>query len=110
MLDNEETQGLAALEIMACNCPIFCIDRNYYRSNNKVMEGTVTSVVSWSPACGMKSTEEVWKSDFETFLTNLSSYTPAKFVHENYSYRESARRLMSIAFKIRHLEQEMEQS
>jgi len=110
MLDNEETQGLAALEIMACNCPIFCIDRNYYRSNNKVMEGTVTSIVSWSPICGIKSTEEAWKSDFETFLTNLSSYKPSQFVHENYSYRESARKLMSIAFRIRDLEQEKEQS
>ena len=110
MLDNEETQGLAALEIMACNCPIFCIDRNYYRSNTKIMEGSVTSIVSWSPECGLKTTEEVWKSDFETFLSNLSSYTPAKFVHENYSYKESARKLMTIAFKIRILEQEKEQS
>ena len=110
MLDNEETQGLAALEIMACDCPIFCIDRTYYKSNNNVMEGSVTSIVSWSPECGLKSTEEVWKSDFETFLSNLSSYSPAKFVHENYSYREAARKLMNIAFKVRDLEQETEQS
>jgi hypothetical protein len=40
----------------------------------------------------------------------MSSYTPAKFVHENYSYREAARKLMTIAFKIKDLEQEMEQS
>ena len=110
MLDNEETQGLAALEIMACGCPIFCIDRNYYKSNNKVMEGSVTSIVSWSPQCGIKTTEEVWKSDFETFLSSLSSFTPAKFVHENYSYKESARKLMTIAFKVRSLEQETELS
>jgi hypothetical protein len=58
----------------------------------------------------MKSTEEVWKSDFETFLRNLSTYTPAKFVHENYSYKEAARKLMTIAFKVKHLEQETEQS
>ena len=110
MLDNEETQGLAALEILACNCPIFCIDRNYYTSNNKMMEGSVTSIVSWSPNCGMKSTREKWKEDFPIFLENLKTYTPAEFVKKSYTYKESAKRLLAISLQIKTLEQEKEQS
>jgi hypothetical protein len=106
MLDNEETQGLAAIEIMACNCPIFCIDRTFYTNGKKAMEGSVTSIVSWSPVCGLKSPKEDWKSDFPSFLANLSSYTPATFAHENYTYKESARKLMGIALKIMNPVQE----
>jgi hypothetical protein len=110
MLDNEETQGLAAIEIMACDCPIFCIDRTFYANGNKAMEGSVTSIVSWSAVCGLKSTKEEWKSDFPTFLANLSSYTPATFAHTNYTYKESARKLMNIALRIMTPVLEMEQS
>ena len=106
MLDNEETQGLAAIEIMACNCPIFCIDHTFYTNGNKAMEGSVTSIVSWSPVCGLKSSKEDWKSNFPSFLANLSSYTPAAFAHENYTYKESARKLMGIALQITNPVQE----
>lgn len=110
MLDNEETQGLAALEIMACDCPIFCIDRTYFKSNNKVMDGSVTSIVSWSPQCGMKSTEEKWKEEFPTFLENLASYKPAEFVLSHYTYHTSAKRLLAIALQVMSLEQEKARS
>jgi len=110
MLDNEETQGLAALEILACDCPIFCIDRNYYKSSNKMMEGSVTSIVSWSAECGMKSSEEKWQEDFDTFLKNLETYKPAEFVQNNYTYKESAKKLLSISLKLKSLELEKEQS
>ena len=110
MLDNEETQGLAAIEIMACDCPIFCIDHTYYASGKKVMEGSVTSIVSWSAECGLKSSKEDWKSEFPTFLANLSSYTPVNFAHTNYTYRESARKLLNIALQIMTPVQETGQS
>jgi hypothetical protein len=70
------------------------------------MKGSVTSIVSWSPVCGLKSPKEDWKSDFPSFLANLSSYTPATFAHENYTYKESARKLMGIALKIMNPVQE----
>ena len=95
MLDNEETQGLAALEIMACGCPIFCIDKNRYINCNKIMEGGVTSITCWSPACGLKSSLEKWKEEFPIFLENLSMYRPVEFA-QSYSYRNSAIRLLSI--------------
>jgi len=106
MLDNEETQGLAALEIMACDCPIYCIDRTYFKNNTKLMSGNVTSIVSWSSQCGLKSTEEKWKEDFPIFLENLSTYKPAEFVHSKYTYKASAKNLLSIGLIIKSLELE----
>jgi hypothetical protein len=97
MIDNEETQGLAALEIMACNCPIFCIDKPYYQYKSHVMRNSVTSIVSWNDCCGMKSDWEKWKTDFPTFLNSLANYTPAQFVQQKYSYKECAKTLVSIA-------------
>jgi len=100
MVDNEETQGLAALEIMACGCPIFCIDKKSYVRENLMMSGSVTSICSWSDECGMKSTEEKWKEDFPIFLKNIKTYNPAKFVHERYSFAASARTLLLISSDI----------
>jgi hypothetical protein len=109
MLDNEETQGLAALEIMACDCPIFCIDKTKYINCNKLMEGGVTSVVCWSSVCGLKSSEEKWKDDFPTFLANLSTYKPHEFAR-NYSYKNSAIKLLCIAREIMNPEPKTAQS
>jgi hypothetical protein len=95
MLDNEETQGLAALEIMACDCPIFCIDKTTYTRCNKLMDGGVTSITCWSPICGLKTTLEKWKEDFPIFLTNLLSYKPYDFT-KAYSYRATAVKLLCI--------------
>jgi hypothetical protein len=101
MLDNEETQGLAALEIMACNCPIFCIDKKSYVRNNIMMSGSVTSICSWSDTdCGMKSTEEKWREDFPEFLKKINTYNPTKFVHEKYSFATTAKQLLQIAADI----------
>jgi hypothetical protein len=100
MVDNEETQGLAALEIMACGCPIFCIDKKSYIRDNLMMSGSVTSICSWSDDCGVKSPEEKWKEDFPIFLTNIKTYNPAKFVHERYSFSSAARSILAISSDI----------
>jgi hypothetical protein len=100
MVDNEETQGLAALEIMACGCPIFCIDKKSFIRDNLMMSGSVTSICSWSEECGMKSTEEKWQEDFPIFLKNITMYNPAKFVHERYSFAAAARSILAIASDI----------
>ena len=100
MVDNEETQGLAALEIMACGCPIFCIDKKSYVRDYLMMSGSVTSICSWSDDCGFKSTEEKWKEDFPIFLKNICNYNPAKFVHERYSFAASARSILTISSDI----------
>jgi hypothetical protein len=95
MLDATETQGLAALEILACDCPMFVLDATKYVGPKYTMEGT-TSVTCWDASCGIKSHITKIGDDFPEFIKNLHTYAPRKWVAENHSYAAAARRLRDI--------------
>jgi hypothetical protein len=96
MIDNPETQGLAALEIMACDCPLFVIDSTHYQGTKLAMGGA-TSVTCWDPArCGKKSSRETMEADFPAFLAALPTYKPREFVVERHSYKAAARTLRGL--------------
>lgn len=93
VLDNAETQGLASLEIMSCDCPLFVLDCKMYKGN-KLTYMAASSVTCWDESrCGMKSSFDTLEADFPQFLSRLSTYTPRDFVLESYSYEASARKL-----------------
>lgn len=97
MLDRTETQGLASLEIMACDCPLFVLDwkeHHHETADNRVL-GTngASSVPCMDDRCGMKSSWETMEKDFPVFLQKLASYTPRGYVLESYSFEASARKL-----------------
>jgi hypothetical protein len=100
MLDRTETQGLASLEIMSCDCPLFVLDwtEHIYEAPDKQHYGIngASSVPCMDNRCGMKSSWETLEKDFPQFLQTLHSYTPRQFVLESYSYESSARKLRSI--------------
>jgi hypothetical protein len=88
MLDDTETQGLAALEIMACGCPLFVLDKT---------DGCgATSVTAFDGRCGVKSSVERLEADFPAFLAALDTYNPRLFVDEDYSYAAAAHRLLNL--------------
>lgn len=93
-LDAAETQGLAALEIMACGCPLFVLDCEEHRANGFVCR-EATSVTCWGPRCGMKSTMARMAEDFPRFLAALEAgeYAPRDFVVAEYSWTASAAKL-----------------
>ena len=93
LLDNTETQGLAPLEILACDCPLFVLDAKKYVGHTKILEGA-TSVTCWDACCGMKSVLENIEKDFPVFMAQLPSYKPRTWVEENYSYAAAAGRLL----------------
>lgn len=96
MIDNPETQGLAALEIMACDCPLFVLDATHFQGAALAMEGA-TSVTCWDPArCGKKSSRTTLEADFPVFLASLPTYRPREFVVERYSYKAAARTLRGL--------------
>jgi hypothetical protein len=95
MLDRTETQGLAALEIMACGCPLFVIDRTVYNGTKIGIQGA-TSVTCWDTCCGYKSSFENLETEFPQFISNLESYNPRRFVEANYSFEAAAGRLLEI--------------
>jgi len=95
VLDKTETQGLAMLEIMACDCPLFVVDCTAYRGDNCLMEGA-SSVPCWSPVCGKKSRWDSLEADFAAFLTELPNYRPRSFVESGYSLPFAASNLRSL--------------
>ena len=95
MLDRTESQGLASLEIMACDCPLFVLDWTRFQGNRLSIEGA-SSVPCMDNRCGMKSKKSSYKTDFPEFLKKLPTYTPRKHVLENYSYAAAAKNLVKI--------------
>lgn len=87
-----ETQGLAALEIMACGCPLFVLDVSLF-SHEGITTQQATSVCCWDAQCGMKSSLASMSQDFPQFLKELPKYTPRKFVEAEYSFAAAAGKL-----------------
>lgn len=94
MLDAAETQGLAALEIMACDCPLFVLDCSDYR-NDAFVTAEATSVPCWDDRCGMKSSTSRIAEDFPRFLLDIEAgiYAPREFVETGYSWAASSGKL-----------------
>lgn len=95
MLDRPETQGLASLEIMACDCPLFVLDSTVFYGEKQSLHG-VTSVTCMDDRCGMKSSFSTFQDDFSVFLSKLESYTPRAYVLESYSFEKAAERLINL--------------
>lgn len=95
MLGGTETQGLAALEIMACDCPLFVLDTAVCKSGDFEYTGA-TSVTNMDRHCGSKSCLAAIETDFPQFISDLASYSPRLFVTQDFSYTAAARRLLDI--------------
>jgi hypothetical protein len=90
-----ETQGLASLEIMSCDCPLFVLDTTEYHHEGRGMTG-VTTVPCWDSMCGMKSSVANMSRDFPVFMERLETYTPRTFVEREYSWKASAGKLLQL--------------
>jgi hypothetical protein len=95
-LSSTETQCLAALEIMACDIPLFVIDATSYTIEDVTVPAT--SVTCWDERCGMKSTLETFEKDFPLFYERLETgvYKPREFVLENYSFEAASHKLRAL--------------
>jgi len=95
VLNNTETQGLAMLEIMSCDCPLFVLDCKKFSGNRIEMSGA-SSAPCWSAECGVKSTWSTWETDFDAFLPHVESFHPRSFVESVYSYGAAASALIRL--------------
>jgi hypothetical protein len=95
MMNDTETQGLATLEILATDTPIFVIDVGAYVGERYTLEGA-TSVPCWDGRCGMRSSLKTLGDDFPKFIAALPTYRPREFVLESYSYKAAATKLLEI--------------
>lgn len=95
VLDKTETQGLAMLEIMACDCPLFVVDYTKYEGNRIGMEGA-SSCPCWSDSCGVKTSWETVEKDLTAFVPAVGNYRPRDFVESTYSYKAAAASLLRL--------------
>jgi len=100
-VSNTETQGLAALEILACDIPIFVLDCTTY-TNAQIRFDGATSVTCWDERCGMKSSMHTIHDDFPQFLSRLDTYKPREFVCSDYSFEAAGRRLRELISREHH--------
>jgi hypothetical protein len=96
VLDKTETQGLAALEIMACDCPLFVLDCTQHQGQQIGINGA-SSCPCWADVCGVKTSWERLEADFAAFLPRVDNYKPRAFVESTYSHRAAAASLLSLA-------------
>lgn len=94
-MSNTETQGLASLEILACGCPLFVIDCTTFKHKKFTFHGA-TSVSSWSPEFGMKTSIQDLERDFPIFFEKVTTYKPRDTICEKYSYAAAAHSLREI--------------
>jgi len=95
VLDKTETQGLAMLEIMACDCPLFVVDYTKYEGNRIGIEGA-SSCPCWSDSCGVKTSWDRVEEDFAAFVLAVDNYRPRAFVESTYSYKAAASSLLQL--------------
>jgi len=95
MLDGTETQGLASLEIMACDCPLFVLDCKKHTGKRISMDGA-SSVPCMDSRCGMKSSLETIQNELPVFLKRLEGYRPRQYVCETYSFEAAAQNLIKL--------------
>jgi hypothetical protein len=95
MLDGTETQGLASLEIMACDCPLFVLDCTRHSGSHMTMDGA-SSVPCMDLRCGVKSSLEKMENDFPLFLKALITLRPREYVCESYSFQAAAKKLLDL--------------
>jgi hypothetical protein len=100
-VSNTETQGLAALEILACDIPMFVLDCTTYTSEQFRFEGA-TSVTCWDERCGMKSSLQTIQDDLPKFLSCLDTYKPREFVCSEYSFEAAGKRLRELISREHH--------
>jgi hypothetical protein len=95
LLDNTESQGIAVLEIMSTNTPLFVWDINFWTYNNITVDST--SIPYCDDICG----EVVYnyndiKNKFKMFIINLNNYNPRKYILDNLKLEDQAQKLIDM--------------
>lgn len=94
-LCESETQGMAYQEALASNVPVLAWDPGWWVDPVWLMFSQepipASSVPYFSEECGLKfKTPEEFETTFQNFWSNLSGFSPRKFIEENLSFQKSA--------------------
>jgi hypothetical protein len=100
-LCEHETQGMAYQEALSSNVPIMAWENGYWldprRPEYDPNPVRATSVPYFSSDCGEKFADFAgFESKFDTFSSNLDSYSPRKYIENNLSFEESAQMYLEL--------------
>lgn len=97
-----ESQGIAYMEILSSNCPMYVVDVkefNYKRGHYIFRNDAVSSAPYFDERCGVKYTTLGLLE--HKFLPNLENYEPRSYIMENHTCKKGAEKYMEILRKIK---------
>lgn len=95
VVDNCESQGIAIMEMLACNLPLLVWDVNTWNDRGDSNKCVATSIPYWDHRCGE------YFIDFNDFETKYNifikkSYNPRNYIIENHTIDKSIEKLLYI--------------
>lgn len=95
-LSNSESQGLALQEAWARDVPTLVYSRGYFAHNSYSYKDPSISAPYLTQESGTFFNEKNVTSVFETFIKNLSSFSPRSYVEKNLSDEVCAKAFLSL--------------
>jgi hypothetical protein len=106
-----ESQGFALMEALASGLPLIVLDAQSLADNVHTVKDPLIPVFSkqfiesgasaapyFDQCCGIKINESnLNKKTLEIFLKDIESFSPSSYVHEKFSLRQCAKRLVELA-------------
>jgi hypothetical protein len=96
-LTGTESQGLAIMEVMSSNVPVYVFDEKTFLYNGYTFSNNnVSSSPYFDEKCGVRSTDESFNTFDNEFMKNIDKYNPRDFIVNNHSLKHGAQRYMDI--------------
>lgn len=93
LLDGTESQGIAVMEILSMNVPIFVLDKTTWTySDGRTFPAT--SVPLFDSRCGRVVSGHLSKGQIDDFLRNLWTFKPRQFILESFTLNQAAGKYM----------------
>lgn len=92
LLDNTESQGIAVMQILSMNVPIFVLDKTVWEYNGN--NAPATSVPFFDERCGKIVGNSLSKKDVEDFFLKLSMFNPRQYILEHHTLVQAAGRYL----------------
>jgi hypothetical protein len=101
LLTGTESQGIAYMEMLSSNVPLFVFNQNYltFRGRKYKVETNISSVPYFDSMCGIISNELNFNK-FDEFLSNINNYKPRDYILENHTLKKSAEKYYNILQEI----------
>lgn len=100
LVTDTESQGIAYMEMLSTNLPLFVFNKSWWNYDGKVEEVPASSTPYFDSRCG-ETTDVVDLQLFQKFLDNVrqGKYSPREYILENHTLEKSAEKYYSLLEK-----------